>query len=199
MEVTHWFVLNNCDKTITYLDEHEELMKWEHSSHLYAKKHYELLPRWFHDDVQKLKDVNSPTYTEELYNLAIGPLIAKLYSGCHVNGIKFLAANRDEKLCTQNSGIHVPGAGDIADIDFYGKLTSVVQLLYKDHCQVILFKCRWFDTNPHKVGGVKQDDGLLSINTNKCWYNDDPYILTTMTKQIFFIDDPNGGRGWKVV
>ena len=36
MEVAHWFVLNNCDETITYLDEHEELMKWEHPAHLYA-------------------------------------------------------------------------------------------------------------------------------------------------------------------
>ncbi|KAB2615055.1 hypothetical protein D8674_021643 [Pyrus ussuriensis x Pyrus communis] len=31
-----------------------------------------------------------------------------------------------------NIGVHVPGAGDSEDIDFYGKLTSVVQLLYKD-------------------------------------------------------------------
>ena len=51
MEVAHWFVLNNCDKTITYLDEHEELMKREHPSHLYAKKHRELFPRWFCDNV----------------------------------------------------------------------------------------------------------------------------------------------------
>ena len=56
-----------------------------------------------------------------------------------------MAAHRDEKLCTQNSGVHVPGADDISDIDFYGKLIGVVQLLYKDRCQVILFKCHWFD------------------------------------------------------
>ena len=95
----------------------------------------------------------------------------------------------------KNSGVHVPGAGDITDIDFYGKLTSVVQLLYKDRCQVILFNCCWFDTNPRRVGGVKQDDGLLSVNTNKCWYYDNPYILATMAKQIFYIDDLKGRRG----
>ena len=95
----------------------------------------------------------------------------------------------------KNSGVHVPGAGDITDIDFYGKLTSVVQLLYKNRCQVILFKCHWFDTNPRRVGGVKQDDGLLSVNTNKCWYYDNPYILATMAKQIFYIDDLKGRRG----
>ena len=39
MEVVHWFVLNNCDETMAYLNEHEEMMKREHPSHLYAKKH----------------------------------------------------------------------------------------------------------------------------------------------------------------
>ncbi|KAB2617083.1 hypothetical protein D8674_012952 [Pyrus ussuriensis x Pyrus communis] len=49
--------------------------------------------------------------------------------------IKFLRATRDDKSSTQNSGVHVPGVGDSEDIDFYGQLTSVVQLLYKDKCQ----------------------------------------------------------------
>ena len=110
-----------------------------------------------------------------------------------------MAVDRNDKLCTQNNGVHVPGAGDLAGIDFYGKLTSVVQLLYKDRCQVILFRSRWFDTNPRRVGDVKQDDGLLSVNTNICWYNDNPYILATMAKQIFYIVDPKDCRGWKVV
>ncbi|CAN6704527.1 unnamed protein product [Malus baccata var. baccata] len=41
MEVAHWFILNNCD----------ELMKREHPSHLYAKKHRELFSSWFHKHV----------------------------------------------------------------------------------------------------------------------------------------------------
>ncbi|BBN69322.1 hypothetical protein Prudu_884S000100 [Prunus dulcis] len=40
MEVVHWFVLNNCDEIMAYLDEHEEMMKREHPSHLYAKKNH---------------------------------------------------------------------------------------------------------------------------------------------------------------
>ncbi|BBH05146.1 hypothetical protein Prudu_016453 [Prunus dulcis] len=32
MEVAHWFVLNNCDEIMAYLDEHEEMMKREHPS-----------------------------------------------------------------------------------------------------------------------------------------------------------------------
>ncbi|KAB2622120.1 hypothetical protein D8674_024302 [Pyrus ussuriensis x Pyrus communis] len=132
MEIAHWFILNNCDDALPYLEEHEQLMKREHPSHLYAKKHRDLFPSWFHTHMNKLKALNSPSYDEELYNLARGPLHVELFSGCHVNGIKFLGPTRDDKLSTQNSGVHVPGAGDSEDIDFYSKLTSVVQLLYKD-------------------------------------------------------------------
>ena len=64
---------------------------------------------------------------------------------------------------------------------------------------LILFKCRWFDTNPNRHGSVKIDHGLLSVNTTKTWYDDDPYILVTMAKQIVYLDDPIAGRGWKVV
>ncbi|CAL2228476.1 unnamed protein product [Prunus armeniaca] len=196
MDVAHWFVLNNCDEIMAYLDEHEEMMKREHPSHLCANKHCELFPQWFLD---YLKSSNSPIYSDELYNLAFGPIRAELFLGCHINGVKFLGTARDDKLCTQNSGVHVPGGGESTDIDFYGKLTTVVQLLYKDRYQVIMFKCRWFDTNPNRLGSVKIDHGLLAVNINRTWYDDDPYILANMATQIVYLDDPKAGSGWKVV
>ncbi|VVA39913.1 PREDICTED: transposon CACTA En/Spm, partial [Prunus dulcis] len=199
MEVAHWFVLNNCDEIMAYLDEHEEMMKQEHPSHLVAQKQHELFPQWFLDSVNKLKSSNSPTYSDELYNLAFGPILAELFSGCYINGVKFLGAVRDDKLCTQNSGVHVPGEGESTNIDFYGKLTTVVQLLYKDRYQVIMFKCRWFDSSPNRPGSVKIDHGLLSVNINRTWYDDDPYILANMATQIVYLDDPKAGSGWKVV
>ncbi|XP_021814669.1 uncharacterized protein LOC110757382 [Prunus avium] len=152
-------------------DEHEEMMKREHPSQLYAKKHRELFLQWFLEYVNKLKSSNSPTYSEELYNLAFGPIRAELFSG----------------------------GGESTDIDFYGKLTTVVQLLYKDRYQVIMFKCRWFDTNPNRQGSVKIDHGLLSVNINITWYDDDPYILANMATQIVYLNDPKAGSGWKVV
>ncbi|BBH01705.1 transposable element gene [Prunus dulcis] len=84
-------------------------------------------------DEESLEIIEFPTYSDELYNLVFGPIRAELFSGCYINGVKFLEAARDDKLCTQNSGVHVPGGGESMNIDFYGKLTSVVQLLYKDH------------------------------------------------------------------
>ncbi|CAN6679884.1 unnamed protein product [Malus baccata var. baccata] len=110
-------------------------------------------------EMNKLKEFNSPSYDEELYNLVRGPLHVELFSSCHVNEIKFLGATRDDKLSTQNSGVHVPGAGDSEDIDFYGKLTSVVQLLYKDRCQVTL---------------VREDPYILATMAKQILSLDDP-------------------------
>ncbi|BBN68948.1 transposable element gene [Prunus dulcis] len=190
MEVAHWFVLNNCDEIMAYLDEHEEMMKREHPSHL--------LPRNTVNCFHNVEIIEFPTYSDELYNLAFGP-IRELFSGCYINGVKFLGAARDDKLCTQNSGVHVPGGGESTNIDFYGKLTTVVQLLYKDRYQVIMFKCRWFDSNPNRPGSVKIDHGLLSVNINRTWYDDDPYILANMATQIVYLDDPKARSSWKVV
>ena len=134
--------------------------------------------------MNQLKASNSLAYSEKLCNLAFRPIRVELYSGCHVNRVKFLAGARDDKLCTQNNGVHVPGGGESTNIEFYGKLTGVVQFLYKDRCQVILFKCRWFDTNQNRPGSVKRDHGLLSVNTTKTWYDDNPYILATMENKL---------------
>ncbi|BBG93375.1 Ankyrin repeat family protein [Prunus dulcis] len=80
-------------------------------------------------EVNKLKSSNYPHLQ---YNLAFGLIGPELSSVCHVNGVKFLGTVGDDKLCTQNSSVHVPGGGESTYIDFYGKLTTVVQLLYKN-------------------------------------------------------------------
>ncbi|BBN70508.1 hypothetical protein Prudu_1492S000500, partial [Prunus dulcis] len=122
-------------------------------------------------EVNKLKSSNSPTYSDELYNLAFGPIRAELFSGCNVNGVKFL-------------GPH--------------EMTSCVRKTAVSMSQVEA-KCRWFDTNPNRAGSVKIDHGVLSVNINRTWYDDDPYILANMASQIVYLDDPKAGNGWKVV
>ncbi|CAL9012431.1 unnamed protein product [Prunus brigantina] len=58
MEVAHWFVLNNCDEIMAYLDEHEEMIKREHPSHLVANKHRELFPQWFLTEGSKFPEID---------------------------------------------------------------------------------------------------------------------------------------------
>ena len=85
------------------------------------------------NQMRSLGEAKSPLYNDELFELARGPLRAETYQGCIVNGVKFVVAQRDDKLTTQNSGVFVPGNHDTDNIDFYGKLISVVELLYRQH------------------------------------------------------------------
>ncbi|CAL2225477.1 unnamed protein product [Prunus armeniaca] len=62
-----------------------------------------------------------------------------------------------------------------------------------------MFKCRWFDTNPNRPGSVKINYGLLFVNMNRTWYDDDPYILANMATQIVYLDDPKARSCWNVV
>ena len=75
----------------------------------------------------------------------------------------------------------------------------MVELLYRQRYKVVLFKCHWFNTNPHRTGSIKRNYHLISVETNTRWYDSDPYILATMAKQVFYLDDPKAGGGWKVV
>ncbi|BBH07194.1 Ankyrin repeat family protein [Prunus dulcis] len=171
MEVAHWFVLNNCDEIMAYLDEHEEMMKREHPSHLVAQKQRELFPQWFLESVNKLKSSNSPTYSDELYNLAFGRFALNCFRVVILTALNFW-------------GLH--------------EMTSCVRKTAVSMSQVEA-KCRWFDSNPNRPGSVKIDHGLLSVNINRTWYDDDPYILANMATQIVYLDDPKAGSSWKVV
>ena len=43
------------------------------------------------------------------------------------------------------------------------------------------------------------DHGMLSVNTCTSWYENQPFIVATMARQVFYLDDPKEGGGWKVV
>ncbi|GLT62835.1 hypothetical protein SLA2020_354390 [Shorea laevis] len=43
------------------------------------------------------------------------------------------------------------------------------------------------------------DQGLTIVNTTRKWYESDPFILACQAAQVFYLDDPKFGDGWKVV
>ena len=101
--------------------------------------------------MRQLRDEGSSTINDELYALTCGlDVIVFSYFGCIVNGVWFLVTSRDEHRTTQNSGVMVPREHDNEEIDFYGVLNNVIELIYPLGYRVILFKCDWFDTNLKK-------------------------------------------------
>ncbi|BBH07277.1 hypothetical protein Prudu_019157 [Prunus dulcis] len=49
---------------------------------------------WTMRVVNKLKSSNSPTYSDELYNLAFGPIRTELFSGCKLTASNFWGCTR---------------------------------------------------------------------------------------------------------
>ena len=115
---------------------------------------------------------------------------------CCVNGVDFVCERRDQFLRTQNSGVIAKGT-DFRVEWLYDILVAVVELHYSDGMIVHLFKCRWFNSTIQ--GSTMIDHGMISVNTNCSYYEDEPFIPATHALQIFYIDDPKAGDGWKVV
>ena len=121
--------------------------------------------------------------------------LSTFYQGCIVNGVRFIAHDRDKKRTTQNSGVSAAGT---EGFNFYGTLEEVVILSFNGAYSVALFRCKWFNTNPRMKKTVIENN-VTSINVNGEWYKDEPYILATQAKQVFYLDDLLRGRDWKVV
>lgn len=126
--------------------------------------------------------------------MARKPQQVRIYSACYVNGVKFVTWEKDRTRTTQNNGVMV----ETADDNFYGILEEVVELIYANRMPVVLFKCKWFDTDPQS-GSIQFDHGLVSVDTNTSWYEDSPFCLALTARQVFYIDDPKAGETWKVV
>lgn len=60
-------------------------------------------------------------------------------------------------------------------IKFYGVVEDAIEFSYAYGYRCVLFSCKWFDLDKHKV--VKIANDLMSINVEKLWYENEPYVL----------------------
>ncbi|XP_004305751.1 PREDICTED: uncharacterized protein LOC101310148 [Fragaria vesca subsp. vesca] len=191
----HWYVLQNCAEVNEYREYH-----LDHITDAYPNRHEERhkkeFPNYFLEWMFTLQQRGDARYNPELHNLACKPQAHHVSAACFVNSVKFVTLQRDEGRKTQNYGVMAQGE---SDQPYYRVLLTVVELLYGNRMPIVLFKCKWFITDPNVSTSTKMDHGLLSVNTNTSWYENDPFILATQAKQVFYLDDPNGGAGWKVV
>ncbi|XP_060672399.1 uncharacterized protein LOC125422155 [Ziziphus jujuba] len=59
-------------------------------------------------------------------------------------------------------------------------------------------RCAWFDTNVKKKKMITEFQ-ITSINVTSYWYKNDPFVLASQAKQVFYVDDYKMGQHWKVV
>ncbi|KAM6567672.1 hypothetical protein CsatA_026800 [Cannabis sativa] len=148
------------------------------------------------DEIYDLHKSGSLENGKELLALASGSdHLGTYYEGCIVNGVRFMATKRDEKRSTQNSGVFVAGT---EGFNYYGTLTEVLKLTFTGVYSVTLFKCKWYNTNPRRKK-IIVENLITSINVSGVWYKDEPYVLASQAKQVFYLDDLLRGKNWKIV
>ncbi|XP_071697780.1 uncharacterized protein [Rutidosis leptorrhynchoides] len=140
-------------------------------------------------------------WDEEVLSLAIGPNVyVKLYKGFITNGFRFLTKRREEFMRTQNSGV----TAEVEGGNYYGKLTDIIELEYLSNYKVVLFRCDWVDIRVSK--GLKKDKyefPLVNfsrplVHTGEA-LKDDPFIISSQAKQVFYIKDLKDGAWSHVI
>ncbi|KAL9685932.1 hypothetical protein QQ045_023386 [Rhodiola kirilowii] len=137
----------------------------------------------------------SDEYIKELDILAYKPQFHACYTHCVVNGLKFIVFEKDQHLKTQNSGVMVKAG----EINYYGILTNIIELTYAEGMPVVIFKCKWYNTDPEESGNIKMNLGIFSIDTSNTWFENAPYCLAKHAHQVFYLEDPKFGDNWRVV
>ena len=159
------------------------------------RQHVDEFTAWFVNKAFQLRDSGAAIMTEELFSLATGTMMTSTsYTACVVNGVKFVTTARDANRKTQSSGVYVAGVdGD----GFYGQLEEVLVMHYTLG-SVIIMRCRWFDTDNRKKR-KKVIHNITSIYTGAEWFKDEPFVMSTQIRQVFYTDDMFNGPAWKVV
>ena len=142
--------------------------------------------------------------------LSRGPnTLVTCFKGYIINGFRFHTKDYEAKRKTQNSGVVVVAETSsfasgrdmnpiTGDIPYYGVLTEVVELHYLGGNRVVLFKCDWWDfINTGR--GIKRDEyGYIYVNFTRTLSTDEPFVLASQAKKIFYVKNANESN-WHTV
>lgn len=82
----------------------------------------------------------------------------------------------------------------MASIPYFGIIEDIWEVDFVKF-KVPVFKCKWIDIN----SGVKTDEfGFTLVDLEKIAYTDEPFIMASQAKQVFYVCDPSNKK-WSVV
>ena len=138
--------------------------------------------------------------SDELYALSCGPdARVNSYSTYVVNSVKFIVKSRDDRRQTQNCGVATAGTHVGIEDDYYGYVEEIIELVYIKDYRVVLFKCKWFDTDRRRKH-IIYEPHFISIDTSREVYQEDIFVFTTQVRQVFYIDGPSKSKqNWKII
>ncbi|XP_019173902.1 PREDICTED: uncharacterized protein LOC109169475 [Ipomoea nil] len=205
----HHLVLEHLTEVHPYLDQHMSMIRQQNPSkgeRWVAIEHNRTFIRWFNDTVMEELSQVPNNFSETIKWLSFGPtLLVSCYEGYDINGYTFYTKRQDEKSVVQNSGVTLvaiskdySSAKDTKPIDvamsYYGVIEEIWELDYNVF-KIPLFRCNWVDNRR----GVQIDElGFTLVDFSRLGYHDEPFILASQAKQVFYVSDPVDNK-WSIV
>ncbi|XP_026440636.1 uncharacterized protein LOC113339610 [Papaver somniferum] len=193
----HFYVMQNTPEIEPYIDRHKLYLETNYSTKKRAwleKEHSNTFGAWLKNEVEKELADDRESISENLRWISHGPLYeVTKYTVYRINGYLFRTRSRDGRI-HQNSGVsvaandmHISRDDDVTygKASYYGVLQEIWEL---DYCErkVHLFKCNWVDNKR----GVKRDAlGYKIVDLTMLGYKNDPFILASQAKQVFYVKD----------
>jgi len=101
-------------------------------------------------------------------------------------------------LKSQNSGVLVKGDENAGNLDYFGILTDIIELIYSGGNNVILFKCDWSDVYSKGRGYKEDNNRFILINSKRKLKTNEPYVLASQVQQVYNVKDTKDPN-WLVV
>ncbi|XP_014522516.1 uncharacterized protein LOC106779013 [Vigna radiata var. radiata] len=200
----HFYILNNTDIVQPYLSAHKDIVKRDNPrmpDNWLINEHNKTFLKWFKEKVH-----NDNTSCDTLKWLACEPNFDVIcWSGYDINNCSFYTKSEDDKSTMQNSRVmvvaesmHFSSSKDkhpIMALMFYFGVIEDIWMIDYTSFRVPVFKCKWVDSN----NGVKTDDlGFTLVDLHKAKYTDEPFIMASQAKQVFYVNDPSNKK-WSIV
>jgi hypothetical protein len=199
-----FYILNNTDEVQPYLSAHKAIVKGNNSrasEKWLMKEHNKTFLKWFKETI-----LNDDSASDTLKWLSREPNFDVItWSGYDINNFSFSTKTQDDKSTVQNSGVmvvaesmHFSSSKDknpvMASIPYFGIIEEIWEVDFMKF-KVPVFKCKWIDIN----SGVRIDEfGFTLVNLEKAAYTDEPFIMASQAKQVFYVCDPSDKK-WSVV
>ncbi|WVY97346.1 hypothetical protein V8G54_029497 [Vigna mungo] len=191
----HLYILDNTKDVIPYISQHIDEIKSAHpriSEKWTLNEHNKSFLAWF-----KKKIYVTPNVSEDQLRIARGPNTDVItFGGYYINNYLFYSTKEDDKIRVQNSGVtlqaegvHFSNSKDknpiTTSISYFRIIQEIWEIDYITF-RVPVFKCKWLDS---KSGVVVEDLRFTLVDLNKMSYTDEPFIMASQARQIFYVTD----------
>ncbi|CAI8603650.1 unnamed protein product [Vicia faba] len=204
----HLYVLHNNNEVELYVEMHKDVLRGlnpNRNENWIIREHNQSFIQWFKDHIYSKFDLDLASIIERLRCLAYGlSLLVFSYSAYTINGCTFYTKEQDDKSTVQNSGVtvvaeamHISSMNDLnhkyANLSYFGVIEHIWMFDYEKF-QIPIFGCKWVYNS-----GIRMDkSGLLQVDLNRVGYKDEPFILASQAKQVFYVTDLTSTK-WSIV